>query len=230
MLRDGEFSRKASVDKYGRKLPKETGKKELERFYRIDEENGDELDDDDEVEKELKRVEGKYDPAREGGFSSSSESSSEYSSEEEDEEVAGPEGESFGLLDIQTRQEADVPMGEISSRLAVVNLDWDNIRAVDLMAAFLSFKPPQGRILKVAIYPSEFGRERMEREEMEGPPKEIFSSNVEDLEGSEGDEGEASDENDEDITKSMVKEDRGEEFDSAKLRQYQLERLRYVKS
>ncbi|KAI9762914.1 MAG: pre-rRNA-processing protein esf1 [Geoglossum simile] len=221
MLRDGEFSRKASVDRYGRKLPKETGRKELERFYRIDEENQDELGDDDEVEKELKRVEGKYDPAREGGFSSSSESSSE---EGDEGEVVDAEGRSFGLLDIQAQQEAGIPLGEVSSRLAVVNLDWDNIRAVDLMAAFSSFRPPQGRILKVAIYPSDFGRERMEREEMEGPPKDIFASIAEDL---GGDGVDASDENDEEITKSMVKEDMGEEFDSAKLRRYQLERLRY---
>jgi hypothetical protein len=27
-----------------------------------------------------------------------------------------------------------------------------------------------------AVYPSEFGKERMEREETEGPPREIFAS------------------------------------------------------
>src|SRR2546421_4632681 len=30
----------------------------------------------------------------------------------------------------------EIPTGEASSRLAVVNLDWDNIRAEDLMAVF----------------------------------------------------------------------------------------------
>jgi hypothetical protein len=222
MLRDGEFSRKASVDRYGRKLPKDTGKRELERFYRIgEEESEDELDDDEEVKRELKRVEGKYDPAREGGFSSSSESSS---SEEDDDEEVDAEEEHFGLPDNQVQLETDVPMGEVSSRLAVVNLDWDNIRAVDLMAAFSSFKPPQGRILKVAVYPSEFGRERIEREEMEGPPREIFTSNAEDL--GEDEEEDVSEDNDEEIKRAMIRDDKGEEFDSAKLRQYQLERLR----
>ncbi|KAI9857865.1 MAG: pre-rRNA-processing protein esf1 [Trichoglossum hirsutum] len=228
MLRDGEFSRKATVDRYGRKVSKDAGSKALKGFYRIDEESEDELDDDEEVKRELKRVEGKYDPAREGGFSSSSESSSEEE-EEEEEEVDG-EGEVSGLPDDRVQQEADVPMGEVSSRLAAVNLDWDNIRAVDLMAAFSSFKPPQGRILKVAVYPSEFGRERMEREEMEGPPKEIFGSNVEDpgeQEEEEEEEEDLSEENDEEIKKAMVREDKGEEFDSANLRRYQLERLRY---
>ncbi|KAH0547749.1 hypothetical protein FGG08_000006 [Glutinoglossum americanum] len=222
MLRDGEFSRKASVDRYGRKLPKDTGKRELERFYRIDE-SEDELDDDEEVERELRRVEGKYDPAREGGFSSSSESSEEEGDDNEEEEVEAGE-ENFGLLDIQAQQEADVPMGEVSSRLAVVNLDWDNIRAVDLMAAFSSFRPSQGRILKATVYPSEFGQERMEREEMEGPPKEIFGSNAENPGGNEED---VSEENDDAIEKAMLRDDKGEEFDSTKLRRYQLERLRY---
>jgi hypothetical protein len=229
MLRDGDFSRKASVDRYGRRLPKDTGKKELERFYRMDEENGDGLDDDEEVERELKRVEGKYDPAREGGFSSSSESSSEEEEEDDGGEAVGADEDGLGLLDKRVQQGIDVPMGEVSSRLAVVNLDWDNIRAVDLMAVFSSFKPPQGRILKVTVYPSEFGRERMEREEMEGPPKEIFTSNAEDLEESE-DASDESEGSDEEMKKPTIKEDAGEEFDSTKLRQYQLERLRYVKS
>ncbi|KAH0547972.1 hypothetical protein GP486_008286, partial [Trichoglossum hirsutum] len=187
---------------------------------------GDGDEDEDEVKRELKRVGEKYDPAREGGFSSSSESSSE------DEEIDGQE-QIPGLPDNdQVQEEADVPMGEVSSRLAVVNLDWDNIRAVDLMAAFSSFKPPQGRILGVAVYPSGFGRERMGREEMEGPPKEIFGLDVEDPRGYEEEEEEEEEkeedvsEDDEEIKRAMVREDKGEEFDSTKLRRYQLERLR----
>ncbi|KAI9705543.1 MAG: pre-rRNA-processing protein esf1 [Candelina mexicana] len=244
MLRDDDFSKKATVDRYGRKLPKGAGKKELQRFYRVDENDngegvdGDEaerLDDDDDVRKELERVERSYDPARQGGFSSSSE---ESSSDEEDEFVGEEDEEGpANFPDVQVDQQTDVPMGEVSSRLAVVNLDWDNIRAADLMAVFSSFTPSHGRILKVSVYPSEFGKERMEREEMEGPPPEIFAQSTQGYKGAEldrqqhedegDDDGEEDEDEDEEIKKEILAEDKGDEFDSAALRHYQLERLRY---
>src|SRR6202034_2010064 len=72
---------------------------------------------------------------------------------------------------------------------------------------------------------SEFGKERLEREEMEGPPEGIFASRQE---GGEESLSDSNSQDDEDkIKNSIVKPDEGEEFDSAKLRQYQLERLRY---
>lgn len=231
MLRDENFTSRAKVDRYGRKLPKDAGRKELERYYRIedeDEEGADgEVDEDKEVQQDIKRIK----PGDED-FSSSSDDSS--SNDNELSEVG--EDEVFGLLD-ENEGKDGIPKGEVSSRLAVVNLDWDNIRAADLLAVFSSFAPSGGRIANVSIYPSEFGKERMDREEMEGPPKEIFgqsgscgpqgdqvsSSEVGDQEEEdEGDEAE-----DERIKKSILKEDQGLEFNSAKLRRYQLERLRY---
>ncbi|EKG16697.1 NUC153 domain-containing protein [Macrophomina phaseolina MS6] len=240
MLKDDDFSRKATVDRYGRKIAKDAGKKELERMYRLeDEEDGDQdkeeeeeegsesdnLDDDDEIQKELARMDRKYDPAREGGFSSSEDDSDE---DEEDE------------VDVQEEDEFDFPTGgkeaeveemeDATPRLAVVNLDWDNIRAADLMAVASSFAPAEGRILNVTVYPSEFGRERMEREEIEGPPREIFSKNRKEASESEDSEPEGeedSDSEEEKIKNELLKEDKGDEFDSKALRQYQLERLRY---
>ncbi|KAI9798044.1 MAG: pre-rRNA-processing protein esf1 [Candelina submexicana] len=248
MLRDDDFSKKATVDRYGRKLPKGAGKKELQRFYRVDDNDNEEgvdgdaqrLDDDDDVREELERVERSYDPARQGGFSSSS----EESSLDEEDEIVGEEDEEgpANFPDVQVDQQTDVPMGEVSSRLAVVNLDWDNIRATDLMAVFSSFTPSHGRILKVSVYPSEFGKERMEREEVEGPPPEIFAQSTQGHKGAElnrqqqddeddkdDDEGEQDEDEDEDeeIKKEILAEDKGDEFDSAALRHYQLERLRY---
>lgn len=248
MLRDKEFSRNAAVDRYGRKLARDDTKKQLERFYRLDEADRDEeeeeeegksddlsVDDDEAVRKELRRVEKRdYDPARGGGFSESS--SSEESSSEEEEEEEDDEAEE---LEYPRDQQADVPLGEVTNRIAVVNLDWDNIRAEDLMAVFSSFVPQGGRVVKVSIYPSEFGKERMEREELEGPPKEIFASKKrkdddddseeEEEEEEEDEDGEEADseEEEEKIKQSMLKEDQGEEFNSTKLRRYQLERLRY---
>jgi len=178
----------------------------------------------DESEEESDEGEGQVvDAARGGGFAESS-SEEETSSEEEDsadedalaEETAG--GENI----------EEVPMGEVSKRIAAVNLDWDNIRAADIMAVAASFVPAGGRIENVTIYPSEFGRERMEREELEGPPREIFASTKKRREESE-DDSDSDEDEDEKIRKRLLKEQagEGEEFDDGKLRQYQLERLRY---
>lgn len=232
MLRDEEFSTRAKVDRYGRKLSKDAGKRELEKFYRIGDENiegedgeADHVDDDEEVELELRRAN-----ARDAEITSSS--SEESSSDDDDSEDR--QEEVFEFPDELGEDGEGVTMGEPSSRLAVVNLDWDNIRAVDLMAVFSSFTPGNGRISKISVYPSEFGKERMAREEMEGPPKEIFAqrkpeTKIEDgALGLESDEEESDDrDDDEEIKKSLIREDQGEEFDSAKLRRYQLERLRY---
>jgi hypothetical protein len=246
MLHDEHFTSKAKVDRYGRKLAPNKEKKALEKIYQVEDDdrpehdksgdedddtdddndyNDDVADDDDEVQKELARVERRYDPARDGGFSESSE---DDTSDEEDE-VEYPEQ----IAQSPDQQRDGAPKGEVSSRLAVVNLDWDNIRAVDLMAAVNGFIPKGERILSVSIYPSEFGKGRMEREELEGPPKEIFAIGSHRVgthdsaqSGSDGEDYE--DEDDEErIKNSIVKEDKGEEFNSDHLRRYQLERLRY---
>lgn len=238
MLRDDDFTRKASVDRYGRKIGKGAGRRELERFYQVEDEgdNEDEGDDgvgrrrqareideegdeDDQVQAELRRVEGTYDPARGGCFSSSSD---ESSSEEESDKDADVEEEAE-LADTA----AEVPMGEVSSRLAAVNLDWDNIEAVDIMAVASSFVPADGRILSVEVYPSEFGRERIEREELEGPPREIFAAAGRAGAAHDGNDDEDDESEDERIKKDLLAEDTGEEFHAPALRAYQLERLRY---
>ncbi|RDL39915.1 putative Pre-rRNA-processing protein esf1 [Venustampulla echinocandica] len=237
MLKDEDFSNTARVDRYGRKLSSAGKKKALERLYVPDEEEQDgegevdvEVEDDDVIQKELGNADSAYDPARGGGFSSS-----EDEDDDDDEEDGGVEIEEAAFPDMQAEQAA-VEMGEISSRVAVVNLDWDNIRSIDLMAVFSSFVPVGGKIHKISIYPSEFGKERMEREELDGPPREIFTSNQadqesldEDSEDSEDDdqEGEDDEELEEKIKKDLQKADEGQEFNSAALRQYQLERLRY---
>lgn len=243
MLRDDSFSSKAKVDRYGRKLPSDTGRRQLEKFYRID--------DDEDVERELERVNGPSNAKAQSAFkdqqedtaSSSSSSSSEDDSDEESESDEEEE-EVFGVIEEEGAEGGEIPKGEVTSRLAVVNLDWDNIRASDLMAVFSSFLPGNGQLQKVTVYPSQFGKERMEQEETEGPPKEIFAqssrsekepteNNLQDdsdfsgLDDQGHDESEQDEVDDDRIKKAMLKEDSGIDFDSAKLRRYQLERLRY---
>jgi hypothetical protein len=242
MLKDDDFAQKAAVDRYGRKLTSEAGRKELEKLYdfggeeEVQKDNlegdgvglkDDEAEDDEVVMEELRRVDCKYDPARDGGFSTSEDESSDEDSEQE----VDVEEEVFGFPDQLAGNGIDVPMGDVTSRIAAVNLDWDNIRAADLMAVFSSFCPPSGQILDISVYPSEFGKERMEREEVEGPPKEIFASNKrseeEEHEKADSATSEDDEEEDEKIKKALLQADTGEEFNSAKLRRYQLERLRY---
>ena len=251
LLNDEQFSSRARVDRYGRRLRHEGTKgrnKELERLYRLaddgrgaeeeakeEEESG---EDDAVVQRELAKAGKQYDPARDGGFS---ESSSEESASDDDESEPPSDDEGAaaeGKFEFPDRQADDVPRGEVTSRLAVVNLDWDHIRAVDLMAVFSSFVPEGGRLLKVAVYPSEFGRERMDREAIEGPPKAIFPAprasdrdhELEQDKASESSDGANEEEDDDEqarIRKFIVKEDKGEEFNPTLLRRYQLERLRY---
>ncbi|KAJ6189049.1 hypothetical protein N7519_003957 [Penicillium mononematosum] len=230
VLNDKDFSSNAPVDRYGRKLRKDDTKEKLKQFYQVDEDEDEDEDeeededsaaDDEEVQKELKRVNAaSYDPSRDGGFESSS-SEDETSSEEEDEAEED-------VIEFPDEQRSDVPLGEVTKRIAVVNLDWENIRAEDLMAVFSSFLPSGGRVLNATVYPSEFGKERMEREEIEGPPKEIFASGKKKNNDDDSEEEELdSDEEEEEIKKSMLKADDGEEFNSTQLRRYQLDRLRY---
>lgn len=142
LFTDQGFQKKATVDRYGRKLKPDSGKKDLEKRFRLEDDEDNEpkkgkskkpirevVGSSDESEEESDDGESQVvDAARGGGFAESS--SEEESSEEEDsadedalaEETAG--GENI----------EEVPMGEVSKRIAAVNLDWDNIRAADIMA------------------------------------------------------------------------------------------------
>ncbi|XP_011634209.1 ESF1 homolog [Pogonomyrmex barbatus] len=128
--------------------------------------------------------------------SSSEEDSSEISDEEDIEH-------NWGELD----KEAETT-DEITHRLAICNMDWDRIRAVDLMILLNSFLPSGGLVRSVKIYPSEFGLQRMKEEEINGPT-ELRNKAVES-------EDEIEDDNEE-----------GARYHMEKLRQYQLNRLKY---
>ncbi|XP_029706828.1 ESF1 homolog isoform X1 [Takifugu rubripes] len=58
---------------------------------------------------------------------------------------------------------------EVSTRLAVCNMDWDRLKAKDLLVLLNSFTPTGGAVLSVKIYPSEFGKERLKMEDAQGP-------------------------------------------------------------
>ncbi|KAI0393489.1 hypothetical protein F5Y17DRAFT_306402 [Xylariaceae sp. FL0594] len=234
VFEDKDFTASAKLDRYGRKLKSDNKKKALLDIYEPEVEN------DDVVEKELEKADA-YDPARQGGFSSSeSESESESDDEsdedeEQDQEDGGAEVAQSASMQRIHDEQAEVETGDITRRIAVVNLDWDNIKAVDLMALFTSFVPQGGRVEKVSIYPSEFGKERMKREEVEGPPKEIFKAakdkeedSWEGLDDSSDDsDDDESEDDEEEIKNEIIQEGDDQDFDNDALRSYQLDRLRY---
>ncbi|KAK6852525.1 hypothetical protein PG995_011076 [Apiospora arundinis] len=245
LLKDDEFTAAATVDRYGRKLKADSKKQALKKLYEAsDDEDEDEDDDEDEdedddedaikgvevedddvIEKELKRANTNYDPARGGGFSSSEDSDSE--SDEEEEETAGEAAAKASSSMQRLRdEEAEVEQGEVTSRLAVVNMDWDHVKSHDLMALFSSFVSKGARSRGYL----EFGKGRIEREELEGPPKEIFKKKAdsEDEESEEEPEEIDSDEDeDEKIKEGLLQEEDADDFNSDALRKYQLDRLRY---
>ncbi|KAI8139024.1 hypothetical protein BJV82DRAFT_628746 [Fennellomyces sp. T-0311] len=217
MLKSSEFAEKPKVDRYGRRVAPQTAEEELKRFYDIDEdeESGDEEEQTlEELERELAADEGNledeniplikkksrragYDPMRGKGVIDSSD---ESTTDEEE-----------GLSDEESEEEVQIPTGDPTYRIAAVNMDWDKIRAVDILKVMNTFKPTTAVVKSVTIYPSEFGKERMAREEVEGPPKELFEK-----EGSGKDT--KFNEND---------EEKDEDFDQIALRKYQLDRLKY---
>jgi len=56
-----------------------------------------------------------------------------------------------------------IPVGEETNRLAVVNIDWDRVKALDLLVLSNSFLPTNGVAKSVTIYFSDFGLEQIEK-------------------------------------------------------------------
>jgi hypothetical protein len=181
MLKSSEFGTSAGIDKRGR-VQKSTVAKDLKRFYKLEQE---ESSEDDELEVGV-------DFARGEGVEESSDEEIEMDTDGEEE---GPWGDE------------EIPTGEETNRFAVVNLDWDHVKAKDLFKVFDAFRPPRGIIHSVTVYPSAFGKERMEREQIQGPPSSVFI------------------EEDKEEEEEMNTD--GKDFNVVALRKYQVERLKY---
>ena len=239
------------VDKYGREQAGDKDKDDLRRFYKLEK---NELEDEDQ--EGLAAPTPIPDLARGAVLLESSEEEEEDDSEDdgslvrlghsESKPINVPDHEleidldetSFADLDAQAeafikadKERAVEPETEPTRRLAVVNLDWDNVKAIHLFKMFSSLvasalpstgdkktsKPAvRGQLLSVRVYPSDFGRERMAKEEREGPPAELFKKPKEF-------------EHEDEVNEQNIYEtgDAEDEVDEDALRKYQLERLRY---
>ena len=115
-----------------------------------------------------------------------------------------------------------VPMLEDSTtRLACMDMDWENVKAVDILAVLRSFVPEGGRIESVSVYPSDYGLERMEEEKLAGP-KQIYKkkSGGGDNDGADNGDEDDDEEEDDDESDGAVDESRLRYYERSKLRWY----------
>lgn len=126
-------------------------------------------DDEEEEEEEEDSEEEEEDESDSGPDLARGKGNIETSSEDEDD-FADLFPEEPGFEHAWRELDKDAPRAdEITRRLAVCNMDWDRLKAKDLLALFNSFKPKGGVVFSVKIYPSEFGKERMKEEQVQGP-------------------------------------------------------------
>eukprot|EP00798_Chlamydomonas_sp_ICE-L_P030470 gene30470-35481_t len=191
------------VDGSGGEKKKKKGKKgkEAEQVVEEEEEEEEELKGEDaeseEEEEEEEEGGGIEDEARlrfmrargmiggsssddsddEGGEGESDDSklskdSSESSEEAEEEEEELDESE-WGAGAMAANPNEEIPTTEETRRIAIVDIDWEHVTAVDMYAVLNSFKPLDGQVKRVTVYPSDYGIERM-AEEAELGPQRIF--------------------------------------------------------
>jgi hypothetical protein len=82
----------------------------------------------------------------------------ELGSDDEGEEL--PEGYMYGTLPGSYAPIIENP----TRRLALYNMEWDQLKAVDILAIFRSLCPLGGKINNVSVFPSEKGKIMLERE------------------------------------------------------------------
>ncbi|KAJ2851140.1 pre-rRNA-processing protein esf1 [Coemansia brasiliensis] len=224
MIKDADFTETTKVDRYGRIQEDNRSKAYLKNTYEFSSDSEASTTSDSESEASDDEADAKVSVDRARGRGGDLDESSDS---EDDSDISDVEWGKFGggqtgsLSDVEEDPE-DIPRGDETRRFACVNMDWDHVHATDLFAVFSGFKPDSGAVLSVTIYPSEFGAERMAKEAIEGPPREIFA----DAKKTQDSEPESSESDDEiDLIKEQVKDN--EEFDQVALRKYEMEKMKY---
>lgn len=223
----GDSTSQVRVDKYGRRVDRNQHKSDVRAFYRLDSSTGRAVDrargegliessdeDGDVANEDDGKAEDSDDDASDSSVDSASESDnsivlggkSQQRRRRASSEISVDLDEDAPLASTSASQSAQVEsaiplMQDTTRRIAVVNLDWDNVRAIDLFKVFDSVlsasastlpsgdavtgtsrksatKIGKGRVVSVKIMPSEFGKARLAREEKEGPPIAIFNKNI----------------------------------------------------
>ncbi len=242
MFKDKRFVSKVGVDKRGRP-GNFTTRENFEKFYDLQESDSEEDSSDEEQNEDAKKSKNKtgskpaqkkkegseskekirdmtVDYARGEAYlsdSSSGEDSSDDDSESDDAKSEDKGKKEDGVFDKWGELDHDAETtSEATKRLAVCNMDWDRVGADDLFLVLNSFCPTGGRVLSVTIFPSDFGKQRLAEEEIQGPAE--LRSKIKDDSGTSSDESD-SDDNDGNGEVSSK--------DMERVRKYQVNRLKY---
>ncbi|KAL4342663.1 hypothetical protein S245_035635 [Arachis hypogaea] len=121
----------------------------------------------EEEEEEEEEEEGTESESAESEEESESESDADTDTDTDADEE-GADVEAYDEEESEVKEEVPA-IAQETHRLAVVNMDWRYVKAVDLYVLLSSFVPSNGMIESVAVYPSEFGLQRMKEEEVHGP-------------------------------------------------------------
>ena len=237
------------MDKYGRRLSDSQENESLRQFYRLGSENQLELptgpdyargevlleSSDEEDDKDTSDHAQSSDDDNDDDVVTLGPDADrpDPATQDEDAEVDLNEDEfaDTDALHQKTVSEDDQESSLKTRRIAVVDLDWDYVRAMHLYKIFtsaiatagssssrpngVSTPAVRGKVLSVCIYPSKFGLERMAQEE-NGPPIELLKKrqSVVDVE---------------DVNERTIYETGdADEYDEDTLRKYQLQRMRCV--
>ena len=203
MFSNKDFYSKTKIDKYGRKIEKKEEKNIMDDYY---------------IRKEKKK-EKKEKKEKEDIENKKKEEEEESDTSEEFQEFLDNMNKNMEEAQKEENEEK-IPMGQETSRIAIQNIDWTNIHALDLYVLLNSFCKGSQKVLKVEIYPSEYGMKEMAKENEQGPDKEIFNTEAIVKTGEEKEEEEEEDDDDE-INSS------NEGFDPVELRKYELKKLKY---
>lgn len=176
------------------------------------------------------------------GSSSSGESSDESSSgSDSDSDSSDSDKDDLEEEGVLVVGDKIAPVTELTNEgstfLAVLNMSWEHVRAVDLLVLLSSFCPP-GSVRRVRIFPSDFGLERMRKDALYGPQgiwKKSSKKNDTDNTGEDNsdedisDEGsvEDSDNSSVNLPSSNANEQIDNDFNPEKLREYEALKLKY---
>ena len=130
---------------------------EMRKFYEVEEES--------ELEPALDALSSD----NEGGFHWEADSSSDEDVEADEEVVMEDGVEDEAASDSEAE---DIPLGDSTDKLAIMNCSWDHVTAADLFVliqSFLDANAPGRKLKNISLHKSDFGAERMEREEAYGP-------------------------------------------------------------
>ncbi|KAK7930427.1 hypothetical protein WMY93_006822 [Mugilogobius chulae] len=199
MFHDDRFKVKQTVDKRGRAIQHSTKEDLKKFYQLSDSDQEEEEEEEEETKAGLKPDRTKAGPSAEDEDDEDESEEDEESDEDEEDsdsdsdsgpdlargkgnvETSSDEDSEDDVEEILRREEEeiqhdwgdlckDAPRTEqVSRRLAVCNMDWDRIKAKDLLALFQSFCPKGGAVLSVKIFLSEFGKERLQQEQNQAP-------------------------------------------------------------